>query len=83
MRERRYSSVILDLGILVSFTHRPLHEEGAPGTHSTQGWVGPKAGLEAVEKKKTLIPAGKRSMAVQPAAHGHKSIAHSVENGQG
>jgi len=40
----------------------------APGTHWTGGWVGPKAGLEAVAKRKIPItaPAGNWTAAVQP-----------------
>jgi len=33
-----------------------------PGTHSTGGWVGPKAGLD----RKNLVPTGIRSRTVQP-----------------
>jgi hypothetical protein len=32
--------------------------EGAPGTHWIGGWVGPKAGLEAVEETKNLALPG-------------------------
>jgi hypothetical protein len=32
---------------VVSFTHLPLY----PGTHSVGGWVGPRAGLDDVEKR--------------------------------
>jgi hypothetical protein len=30
--------------------------ERVPSTHWTQGWVGPKAGLDAVENGKNLLP---------------------------
>jgi hypothetical protein len=37
---------------MVSFTHRPFTtEERGPGTHWIGGWVGPRAGLEAVERR--------------------------------
>jgi hypothetical protein len=60
MGEWRYSSIILDLGTrwrwVVTFT--PLSRfttgEGAPATHWIGGWVGPRAGLDAVEKRTIL-----------------------------
>jgi hypothetical protein len=53
----RYSSTILDLGnrcrLVVSFTLRPLYSQGkAPNINWIGGWVGPKAGLEAVKERK-------------------------------
>jgi hypothetical protein len=39
----------LDGGSVVSFIPRPLSGERAPGTHWIGGWVGPRAGLNAVE----------------------------------
>jgi hypothetical protein len=52
-----HSSNILGLGTrwrsLVSFTPRPLSpSEIAAGTHWTGGWVGPRTGLDNVEKRK-------------------------------
>jgi hypothetical protein len=51
MGEWRYSSSIVDLGTrwrwVVSFTLREI----GPGTHWIGGWVGPRAGLDAVEKR--------------------------------
>lgn len=35
-----------------------LPREGAPGTHWTGVWMGPRAGLDTVAKRKTLDPAG-------------------------
>jgi hypothetical protein len=36
-----------------SFTPRPLHlQSKSPGIHWTGGWVGPKAGLDVVAKRK-------------------------------
>jgi hypothetical protein len=41
----------------VSFTSRPLYpRERAPGTHWIGGWVGPRAGLDAVVKRKIPNP---------------------------
>jgi hypothetical protein len=40
---------------MVIFTPQPLYPgERAPGTHWIGGWVGPRAGLENVEKRKFL-----------------------------
>jgi hypothetical protein len=63
MGEWRYSSTILDLGTrwrwVVSYTPRPLYpEEILPGTHWIGGWVGPRAGLDVVEKRKILALSG-------------------------
>jgi hypothetical protein len=58
MGEWRYSSTILDLGIMwsvVSFTPQPLYSRGkSPDTLWIGGWVGPRAGVDAVEKRKIL-----------------------------
>jgi hypothetical protein len=57
MAEWRYSSTILDLGTrwkrVVSFKPRPLYPPGGicTGTHWIGGVVGPRAGLDAVERK--------------------------------
>jgi hypothetical protein len=38
---------------VVSFTSEPLYPSGkTPDTHWIRGWVGPRAGLDAVVKKK-------------------------------
>jgi hypothetical protein len=42
--------------------------ERAPGTHRTGGWVGPRASLDAVMKRKSPAPAGNRTPIVQPVA---------------
>jgi hypothetical protein len=34
-------------------------------------WVGPRAGLDDVERRKALAPAGNRTLAVQPLARGY------------
>jgi hypothetical protein len=51
------------LGWVVSFTPRPLYpRKRAPGTHWIGGWVGPRAVLDAVVKRKIPTsppPAGK------------------------
>jgi hypothetical protein len=43
----------------------------APGTLWTGGWVGPRAGLDAVVKRKNHVaaPAGNLSPAVQPVVY--------------
>jgi hypothetical protein len=53
----------LDLGTcwrwVVSFTPVPLYPgESAPGTHWIRGWVGPRTGLDDVEKRKFLTLPG-------------------------
>jgi hypothetical protein len=42
--------------------------EGAPGTHSVGGWVGPRDGLDMVSKRKIPSPAGNRTPIIQPVA---------------
>jgi hypothetical protein len=43
-------------------------EKQSPVNHWRGGWVVPKAGLDAVEKRNTLIRAGNRAPAVHPVA---------------
>jgi hypothetical protein len=38
------------------------------GTHRIRAWVGPRAGLDAVAKRKNPFPGGDRSPIVQPVA---------------
>jgi hypothetical protein len=45
-----------------------LPVERAPGTHWVEAWVGPRAGLEAMDKRKSLTSARNRIPAVQPIA---------------
>jgi hypothetical protein len=67
---------ILDLGTrwkwVVSFTPRPLYTQGnSPGTHWIGGWVGPRAVLDAVVKRKIPSPRREskpRTPVVQPVA---------------
>jgi hypothetical protein len=51
---RGIAPLFLDLGArrvwVVSITPRPLYPRKIPGTHSTEGWVGPRAGLDVCEK---------------------------------
>jgi hypothetical protein len=37
---------------VVSTTPQPLYSWERPGTHSTGGWVGPRAGLDVCEKSR-------------------------------
>jgi hypothetical protein len=54
---------------VVSFTSgRYIPGEGAPGTHWIGGWLVPRAGLDVMEKRKILRPAGNRILAVQSVA---------------
>jgi hypothetical protein len=60
-RRMAYSSILLDLDtarrLMVSFTPRPLYPRNrARGTHWIRGWVGPRACLEAVKKRKISCP---------------------------
>jgi hypothetical protein len=54
MEEWRYNSTILDLGISVSRPGRFTPKVIAPGAQWIGGWVGPRAGLDVVEKTKIL-----------------------------
>jgi hypothetical protein len=35
--------------------------EGVPGTHCLGGWVGRRVGRDIMEKRKSLVPTGKRT----------------------
>jgi hypothetical protein len=39
-------------GWVVSTTHRPLYPREIPSIHFTEGWVGPRAGLDMCEKSR-------------------------------
>jgi hypothetical protein len=43
----------------------------SPGTHWTGGWVVPRAGLDAIEKRRVFPLAGNRTPAIQPVARSH------------
>jgi hypothetical protein len=58
----RYNSFILDLGTRWRFTLG----QRAPGTHCVGSWLGPRSGLDAVKKRKSLVPVVNRTPAVQP-----------------
>jgi hypothetical protein len=58
----------LDGGSSVSRLSRFTPGERGPSTRSTGDWAGPRAGLDAVEKRKSLAPAGNLTWTVQPVA---------------
>jgi hypothetical protein len=56
---------------VASFAHRLIYPAvTAAGTHSVWGWVGPRAGLDAVAKRKNplIAPTGIWNPVVQPVA---------------
>jgi hypothetical protein len=55
---------------MATFTLRPLYPWGmSPMAHWIEGWVGLKAGMDAVEeKKKTLSSVKNRTLPIQPVA---------------
>jgi hypothetical protein len=69
MVEWRYSSIFLDLDTrwkwVVSFSP---HGERAPCTHWVGGWLGPRVGLDAVEKGNISYTDVNGTRAVQPVA---------------
>jgi hypothetical protein len=63
MGKWRYSSTILDLGTrwrrVLRFIPRPLYPQGkSPCTDWIGGWVGPRTGLDDVERRNILILPG-------------------------
>ena len=40
------------MGWVVNATPRPLYPRGRPGTHCTEGWLGPGAGLDMCGKSR-------------------------------
>jgi len=53
---------------VVSLTPRPLYARGrAPGTHWIGGWVGPRAGLDAIANRKIPAPPGNVTPDVESA----------------
>jgi hypothetical protein len=68
-----YIHIFLTTALVVWSTSRLGHftpEERAPGTHSIGGWVGPRASVDDVEKRKFLILLGLEldPSVVQPVA---------------
>jgi hypothetical protein len=55
-----------------------LPGERAPGTRWIVGWVGPRAGLNGVEKRKRVAPAGNGTRAVEPMANRCPGMARNV-----
>ena len=51
---------------VVSATPWPLYPWERPGTHCTEGWMGPRAGLDGCGKSRS--PPGFDPRAVQPVA---------------
>jgi hypothetical protein len=49
-------------------TDRVTREERNLGAHWIRGWMKPRAGLNAVEKRIFSFPAGNRTPAIQPIA---------------
>jgi len=47
--------------------------EAAPGIHLRRGWVGPRAGLDAVVKRKIPAPAGNRTLEPRPSNFSYTS----------
>jgi hypothetical protein len=43
--------------------------ERAPGTHWTEGWVGPRGGLDVAATRKTPFVAGNQTPAIEPVAY--------------
>jgi hypothetical protein len=40
------------MGWVVNATPRPLYSRERPGTHRTEGWVGPRAGMDGCGKSR-------------------------------
>jgi ABC-type taurine transport system ATPase subunit len=50
---------------MVSFTPRQLY----PGIHWIGGWVNPRAGMDAVAKRRISAPVGNRTLVVQTVTY--------------
>jgi hypothetical protein len=55
---------------LTSLPRRFMYWVTAPSTHGVEGWVGPRAGLDTVAKRKDLniAPTGNRTPVIRPVA---------------
>jgi hypothetical protein len=53
---------------LASLTSRIILGEGAPGTNWIGGWLGRRAGMDALEKKKIFFPCRESTPIVEPLA---------------
>jgi hypothetical protein len=60
----------LPIGLTPSGFQAKISYEAPPGTHWLRGWVGPRAGLDAVAKRKNPfpVPTGNRTPVAQPVA---------------
>jgi hypothetical protein len=69
--EWKYNSTFLDLGTNMAVSgqlHASVLPSGKdPRTHWLRGWVGPRGGLDVVEKRKSYT-VGNRNRAIQPIA---------------
>jgi hypothetical protein len=67
---------------VVSFTTRPIYlREKAPGTHWIGGWVGPRAVLDTVVKRKIPSPrreSNPRTPIVQPVAQRYTDLFNKI-----
>jgi len=61
------------MGWVVNDAPRPLYLRERPGTHCTEGWVGPRAGLDRCGKSRP--PPGFDPRTVQPVASRHTDCA--------
>jgi hypothetical protein len=67
-RQLKYGSTIIDLGTRCRWVVSFISGRFIPDTHWRGAWVGPIAGLDALEKRKIFSPARNRTPDVQPVA---------------